>query len=118
MNDADEQAPKQPRPKRTLKARLKEQFDEYGKIAIITYLSLSFLAIIGFSVAIGMGVEPSDATGVLGVIFAGWIAAKATMPIRILITLGLTPAIAALVVRKKRVTDAATDPATHSKPES
>jgi len=112
MSDADEQAPEQPPPKRTLKARLKEQFDEYGKIAIITYLSLSFLAIIGFSVAIGMGVEPSDATGVLGVIFAGWIAAKATMPIRILITLGLTPAIAALVVRKKRATDVVADPAT------
>src|SRR5215813_2345463 len=77
--------PAEPPRKRTLRERLKEQFDEYGKIAIITYLSLSFLAIIGFSIAIGMGVEPSDATGVLGVIFAGWVAAKATMPIRILI---------------------------------
>jgi preprotein translocase subunit Sss1 len=102
--------PAEPPRKRTLRERLKEQFDEYGKIAIITYLSLSFLAIVGFSIAIGMGVEPSDATGVLGVIFAGWIAAKATMPIRILITLALTPAIAALVVRKKRTTAPADAP--------
>ena len=101
MGDVVEPPAEVPR-KRTLRERLKEQFDEYGKIAIITYLSLSLLAIVGFSIAIGMGVEPSDATGVLGVIFAGWVAAKATMPIRILITLGLTPAIAALVVRKKR----------------
>ena len=94
-----------PPKKRTLKVRLKEHFEEYGKIAIIVYLSLSLIAIVGFSIAIGAGVEPSDATGFLGVIVAGWLAAKATMPIRILITLGLTPAIAALVVRKKRISE-------------
>jgi hypothetical protein len=44
-------------------------------------------------------VEPSSASGVLGVIGAGWVAAKATMPLRILATLGLTPVVAA-VIRK------------------
>lgn len=99
------QDPAAPPKKRSLKERLKEQFDQYGKIAIIVYLSLSLIAIVGFSIAIGAGVEPSDATGFLGVIVAGWLAAKATMPIRILITLGITPPIAALVVRKKRATE-------------
>ena len=72
---------------------------EYGKIALYTYLVLSLSTIVGFSIAIGAGVEPSSASGVLGVIGAGWIASKATMPLRILATLGLTPVVAA-VVRK------------------
>jgi hypothetical protein len=92
----------------TLKQRLSAHFDEYGKIAIITYFTLSILAIIGFSIAIGIGVEPSGATGVLGVIFAGWALAKATLPIRILITLGLTPLVA-FVVRRRRAAAPATD---------
>ena len=83
-------------PKRTLKQRLKAHFAEYGSIAIYTYLTLSITTIIAFSIAIGLGVAPSSATGVFGVIGAGWVAAKATMPLRILATLGLTPLVAAL----------------------
>lgn len=91
-----------PAPKRTLKERLKAHFAEYGRVAVWTYLSLSIATIIGFSIAIGAGVTPSSATGMFGVIGAGWVAAKATMPLRILATLGLTPLIAALVHRRKR----------------
>lgn len=87
--------------KRTLKERLQAHMAEYGKVALYTYLALSLSAIIGFSIAIGVGVEPSSASGVLGVIGAGWVAAKATMPLRILATLGLTPVVAA-VVKKYR----------------
>jgi preprotein translocase subunit Sss1 len=89
-------------PKRTLKERLKAHFAEYGRIAVWTYLTLSILTIIGFSIAIGAGVAPSSATGVFGVIGAGWVAAKATMPLRILATLGLTPLVAALLARRKK----------------
>ncbi len=88
-----------------LKQRLSALFDEYGRIAIITYFTLSILTIIGFSVAIWTGVKPSTETGVIGVIIAGWGAAKLTLPIRILITLGLTPVVA-LVVRRVRGPDA------------
>lgn len=76
-----------------LKERLAAHFAEYGKIAIYTYFTLSILAIIGFSIAIGVGVAPSSATGVLGTIGAGWLAAKATLPLRILATLALTPLV-------------------------
>lgn len=89
-------------PKRTLKERLKAHFAEYGSIAIYTYLTLSICTIIGFSIAIGAGVAPSTATGVFGVIGAGWVAAKATMPLRILATLALTPLIATLLQRRKK----------------
>ena|ERR1041384_3892990 len=100
MTERDD-APPASAAKPTLKQRLSAHFEEYGKIAVVTYFSLSILAIIGFSVAIGIGVEPSGATGVLGVIFAGWALAKATLPLRILITLGLTPLVA-YVVRRRR----------------
>lgn len=85
-----------------LKARLAKQFADYPKIAIITYLTMSVLTIIGFSIAIGVGAQPSSATGILGVIGAGWLAAKATVPLRILATLAITPLIATLVRRISR----------------
>ena len=86
-------------PKKPLKERLKALMNEYGSVAIYTYLTLSLLAIAGFSIAFGVGVAPSSASGVLGCIGAGWVAAKATMPLRILATLGLTPLVATLIRR-------------------
>lgn len=120
MSDGDD--PQAARPGRPpLKQRLSVLFSEYGRIAVITYLVISVLAIVGFSIAIGIGVSPSSATGVLGVIAAGWVAAKATMPIRILITLGLTPVIG-LIVRPRgseaavALSEAAGEPAPADEP--
>jgi hypothetical protein len=96
-----------------MKARLEKLLAEYGKVALYTYLSLSLLTITAFSIAIGAGFAPSSATGVFGVIGAGWLAAKATMPLRILATLALTPLIATLVSRiTKRKTPVTDDAAT------
>ena len=91
----------------TLKQRLAKLVDRYGRIALITYFALSILTIAGFSVAFGVGAAPSTATGVIGVIGAGWVAAKATLPLRILVTLGVTPVLAFLVARRGRTADAA-----------
>src|SRR5215813_11004233 len=107
MTDRDEAQPARAA-KPPLKQRLTTLFEEYGKIAIITYFTLSGLAIIGFSVAIWIGAEPSSATGVLGVLIAGWALAKATMPLRILIMLGVTPLIATLL-RRRRSSEAPPD---------
>ena len=104
---ADAVAPGTAQAKPSLKQRLSALFEDYGRIAIITYFTLSILAIIGFSIAIGLGVEPSGATGVIGVIIAGWALAKATLPIRILITLGLTPVIGFVAGRRRRAAAAA-----------
>ena len=94
-----------------MKARLQKLLAEYGRVALYTYLALSILAIVGFSIAIAIGVEPSSATGMFGVIGAGWLAAKATMPLRILATLALTPVIASLVRRitKRKAPDSEED---------
>ena len=100
MRDGDD-APAAIAAKPPLKQRLSALFEEYGRIAIVTYFTLSILTIIGFSIAIWTGVKPSSETGVIGVIIAGWALGKATLPIRILITLGLTPVVA-FVVRRRR----------------
>ena len=100
MRDGDD-APAAIAVKPPLKERLSALFEDYGRIAIITYFTLSILTIIGFSGAIWTGVKPSSETGVIGVIIAGWVLGKATLPIRILVTLGLTPVVA-FVVRRRR----------------
>lgn len=101
-----------------LKGRLGVLFEEYGRIAVYTYLALSLSAIAGFSIAFASGLSPSSATGFLGVLGAGWLAAKATMPIRILLTLALTPAIGALLRRRHRGERPATVASTADAPPS
>jgi hypothetical protein len=106
MSDGDDlQVPPAAPIRPTLKQRLSALFSEYGRIAIVTYFTISILTIIGFSIAFAIGVAPSSATGVISVIAAGWVAA--TLPIRVLITLGLTPPIGYLVSRRQRIASAA-----------
>jgi hypothetical protein len=106
----------QPPRKATLKERLVALSRQYGPIAVYTYFILSILAIIGFSIAFAVGTSPESASGVFGVIVAGWVAAKVTLPLRILITLALTPGIAVVVNRLRRrpptAPDAADSPGT------
>jgi hypothetical protein len=84
----------------TRRDRLVALFAEYGKLAVIVYLVLSLATIAGFAVALATGWEPSSATGVLGVLGAAWLAAKATIPVRIVVTLVVTPPLAALLRRR------------------
>lgn len=93
-----------PAKKPPLKQRLKKLMEEYGKVALYTYLVMSLSTIAGFSIAIAFGTDADSTGGVLGAIGAGWVAAKATMPLRILATLALTPLLANLLARwrKKR----------------
>ena len=95
-------APVGPPKKLPLKDRLKAIMKDYPQVAVFTYLGCSLIAITGFAIAIGIGAEPSTATGVLGVIGAAWLAAKITVPLRILATLALTPLIAAQLAKLKR----------------
>jgi hypothetical protein len=87
--------------KPTLKERLAKLFAQYGTVAIYLYFGLSIATIIGFAVAFWSGIEPTDATGVLGVLGAAWLAGKATIFIRIPIVLAVTPPIAELLRRRK-----------------
>lgn len=100
MSARDESMPRPAKP--SLRQRLSALFDAYGSIAIVTYLALSVLTILAFSIAIWAGLKPSTETGVLGVILAGWVLAKTTVPLRILATLALTPGVAVIVARFRR----------------
>ena len=106
-----------------LQERLKALYEAYGQIAIWTYLILWLSVLAAYSAAIHMGVEIEGAgtefdqegkglaagiwrwmSGLLGpwaaVIFGAWIAVKATQPVRIIITLALTPVIARFLRRE------------------
>ena len=88
----------------TLKTRWTDLLAEYGKIAIGTYLVLWLGVWLAFGIAIGLGididgVDPASATTVGSVVFASWLAAKITQPVRIAATLVMTPFVATLFRR-------------------
>jgi hypothetical protein len=88
--------------KPTLKERLQEHVAEYGSIALVVYFSISALTILGFYVAIKTGANVGDsAAGSSGSLFAAWVAAKITLPLRIGATFILTPIVAAIMHKIK-----------------
>jgi hypothetical protein len=90
--------------------KLKALLEEYGRIAIWTYLLIWLTVLGGFAVAISMGFNVGSAEGGVGVLGAAWLATKLTQPLRIAGTLALTPIVAAAHKKWRRAperTDAA-----------
>jgi hypothetical protein len=91
-----------------LKDRMKLLAEEYGPVAMGTYLVISLIIVASFAVAIHFGIkiegstEASGGLGVAATIGAAWVAAKITVPLRILATLVLTPLIARLLKRVRK----------------
>lgn len=83
--------PTEPRP--PLKERLKRLLEEWGKIAVITYFTIFAAVFAGFAIAIHLGVHVESNAGTAGTIGAAYVATKLTQPLRILVTLLLTPII-------------------------
>jgi hypothetical protein len=81
--------------------KLKALLSEYGRVAVYTYLGLFVLVLAGFTLAIAWGVDIETTHGGAGALGAAYLATKATQPLRIAATLGLTPLVAAGL---KRVT--------------
>jgi hypothetical protein len=80
-------------------ARWEQLKKDYGRVAIGTYLTLWVLVLAGYVVAIKMGIDVEGATGAGGVLLGAWVAAKVSQPVRIVLTLVLTPFIAGLLKR-------------------
>ena len=96
MNTVETEANKKP----PLKQRLNSLMEEYGQIAIVTWLSIFAMTMLGFSVAIQVfGYQPEGTAGQTGILAIAYLATQATKPIRIIATLGLTPLIARTVRR-------------------
>lgn len=72
---------------------------EYGTVALVVYLVIFFLVLLGFWTAIQVGWRPESAAGSVGSFTAAYIATKLTQPLRIGATLLLTPFVAKFVDR-------------------
>lgn len=101
------------------KERLKTLLAEYGQLALYTYLGLFVVVLLGFVVAIKAGFEVGSTGGTLTVVGAAWLATKATQPLRIAATLGLTPLVSVALhkLRARRGLPAQPPPAAPTPPE-
>ena len=78
---------------RTLKARLQKLFDQYGYAALVTWFDLFFSVLFTFVVLIERGLaEPPETAA--GTWVAAYFLTETTKPIRIVITIALTPFVA------------------------
>ena len=86
------------------KEKLKALLAEYGSVAIYTYLVLFAVVLIGFALAIKIGIKLEGTASGVGLLGAAWVATKLTQPLRILATVALTPIVARVWnVRKKEL---------------
>ncbi len=81
--------------------KFKVLLEEYGRVAIGTYLVIWLSVLAGFAIAIASGFRTESTEAGAGVLFGAWVATKLTQPLRIAATLALTPLVAA-VARKWR----------------
>ncbi len=82
--------------------KLKTLLEEYGRVAIWTYLVIWLTVLAGFAIAISAGVSVSSTTGGAGVLLSAWLATKLTQPFRIAGTLAATPVVAALLKKWRK----------------
>ncbi|MBA3657084.1 MAG: hypothetical protein H0W69_07020 [Gemmatimonadaceae bacterium] len=79
---------------------------QYGTIAVVVYLALHMIVLFAFYLAIKMGWTPSGVAGEAGIWTVAYLLTKLTQPIRLGLTLLLTPLLARLVSRPVRSVDA------------
>jgi hypothetical protein len=84
-----------------LKRRLQTLMVEYGQLALVVYLAIFAVVLVGFVLAIQLGVEVQGASATAGTWAAAYIATKLTQPLRIMATLALTPLVMRLSPRRK-----------------
>lgn len=84
-----------------MKAKLDALLAEYGKIVLLVYLSTSVVTFGGAMIAIKSGFQVEGAAEGAGLVAASWVFLKLTQPIRIAVTIVLTPIVAKIVRRKK-----------------
>ncbi|MEO1227584.1 MAG: hypothetical protein AAFZ18_01675 [Myxococcota bacterium] len=86
-----------------VKTRLEGLVRAWGPVALGTWLSLFVLTLLGFGLAISLGVEAfaddAGAASTLGVWGGAYLATQATKPLRLLATLALTPLVARVLGR-------------------
>jgi hypothetical protein len=76
-----------------MRRTLKQVFTEYGAVALTLYLLIFFLVLGGVWVGLRAGWHPAGATGKAGTFAAAYIITKLTQPLRIGVTVVLTPIV-------------------------
>jgi len=83
--------------------RNKEKFEriknEYGRVALGTYLTLWAAVLVAYAVAIKLGIDIEGVSSKGGILFGAWVAAKVSQPFRIALTVVLTPFVASVLRR-------------------
>ncbi len=82
--------------------RWKEYLERYGTVAIVVYFTLFGLVLGGAYFAWRFGFRPEGVGSNLAGFGAAYAFTKLTQPIRLLVTVGLTPLVARLVGRRPR----------------
>ena len=82
-------------------AKLKQILAQYGPLAFGIYMILFFAVLLGFYVAINMGLAPESIAGRAGAFTAAYLATKLTQPLRIAATVVLTPIVGRLWQRRR-----------------
>ena len=77
-----------------MRKTLKQIAAEYGAVAVVVYLSIFTVVLLGSWAAIEFGWKPKSVGGSVGSFTAAYIATKLTQPLRIAATLALTPLVA------------------------
>jgi hypothetical protein len=81
---------------REMRKTLKHIMTEYGAVALVLYLLIFAIVLCGSWVAIRAGWAPESATGKVGTFAAAYVVTKVTQPLRIGLTVILTPFVARL----------------------
>ena len=79
-----------------MRKTLKNILAEYGTVALVLYLVIFGLVLCGTWVALRAGWSPASASGKAGTFAAAYIITKLTQPLRIGLTVVLTPFVAKL----------------------
>ena len=82
-----------------MRKTLKNIAVEYGSIAVVVYLAIFALVLVGFWAAIRFGWSSSSTAANVGAWTAAYIATKVTQPLRIVATVAVTPLIARIFSR-------------------
>jgi hypothetical protein len=85
----------------SLKERLQTLMVAYGQLALVVYLAIFAIVLLGFVLAIRMGITVQSAGAAAGTWAAAYVATKLTQPLRIMATLALTPLVMKLLPRRK-----------------
>ena len=85
-----------------MRETFKQLMTEYGPFAVAVYFTIFFAVLLGTWAAIHLGWQPQSATGSVGALGAAYVVTKLTQPVRIAVTLVLTPLVAKVYQRVTR----------------